>query len=122
MNDDAMTQPLIILAGLARNGPHGVAGDPRFVDAGKGLFWLRAESPARRKGSSEHATATDFWGRARAKGQPPDLGAMPFAVELLRSEVRSRFEYGWAYHRHGAGGTLPDYWALPLGAVEASTQ
>jgi len=100
----------------ARNGPHGVTGDPMFADAGKGLFWLRAESPARRKGSSEHAPATDFWGRPRAKGQSPDLGAMPFAPDLLRLEVRGRFEYGWAYFRHGAGGTLPDFWALPLGA------
>ena len=99
----------------ARQGPHGVTGNPMFVDAGKGLFWLRAESPARRQGSPEHAPATDFWGRPRAKGQPPDLGAMPFASELLRPEVRGRFEYNWAYYRHG--GTLPDLWALPLHAV-----
>jgi len=95
------------------NGPHRVTGEPMFFDAGKGLLWLRAESPARRAGSSEHAPTTDFWGRPRLKGQPPDLGAMPFAPELLRPEVRNRFEYGWAYYRHGSGGTTPNYWALP---------
>jgi hypothetical protein len=102
-------------------GAHGVTGDPMFVDAGKGMFWLRAESLARRKGCSEHAPLTDFWGRPRAKGQPPDLGAMPFAPELLRPEIRDRFEYGWTYYRHGSGGTLPDIWALPVGSVETST-
>ncbi len=105
-----------------RDGPHGVAGDPMFVDAGKGLFWLRAESPARRKGSAEYAPATDFWGRLRKKGQPADLGAMPFVPELLRSESRDRFEYGWTYYRHGAGGTLPDLWLLPPGAGERANQ
>jgi hypothetical protein len=105
----------------ARNGPHGVTGDPLFVDAGKGLFWLRAESPARRKGASEHAPATDLWGRPRSRGQPPDLGAMPFMQELLKPEVRGRFEYGWTCYRHGTGGTLPDFWALPSKGNETST-
>jgi hypothetical protein len=99
----------------AINGPHGVTGNPMFVDAGKGLFWLRAESPARRKGTAQHAPAADFWGRLRVKEQPPDLGAMPFVPELLRSESRDRFEYGWTYYRHGAGGTLPDLWLPPPG-------
>jgi parallel beta helix pectate lyase-like protein len=102
----------------AHQGAHGVTGDPIFVDAGKGMFWLRAESPARRKGSSEHAPVTDFWGRPRGNGRSTDLGAMPFAPELLGPELRDRFEYGWAYYRHG--GTLPDIWALPVGGVGAS--
>jgi parallel beta-helix repeat protein len=97
------------------NGPHGITGDPMFFDATKGLLWLRVESPARGTGSSEHAPATDFWGRPRTKG-PPDLGAMPFVAELLRPEVRGRFEYGWAYYRHGAGGSFPDLWRLPVDA------
>jgi parallel beta-helix repeat protein len=102
----------------AHDGPHGVTGDPLFADANKGLFWLRAESPVRGRGSSEHSPVTDFWGRTRSQGQPPDLGAMPFASKLLLPEVRDRFEYGWAYYRHGARGTVPDFWAL---ALETST-
>ncbi len=96
-----------------RNDSHGVTGDPMFVDADKAPFWLRPESPARGKGSSEHAPDTDFWGRPRAKDRPPDLGALPFVPELARPEARQRFENGWAYFRHGSGGAVPDFWVLP---------
>jgi hypothetical protein len=56
---------------------------------------------------------TDFWGRSRAKDRPPDLGAMPFLPELADPAARQRFEFGWAYFRHGSGGTIPDLWLLP---------
>lgn len=97
----------------SRQGANGLTGDPMFVDAGKGLFWLRAESPARGRGSSAHAPETDFWGHRRSQGRPVDLGAMPFLPELTHPEARQRFEVGWAYYRHGSGGTLPDLWRLP---------
>ena len=97
----------------ARQGTNGITGNPMFVDAGKGLYWLRAESLARGKGASVHAPATDFWGRSRPKDQPVDLGAMPFMPELAKPEARQRFEFGWAYYRHGSGGTIPDVWVLP---------
>jgi hypothetical protein len=84
-----------------------------FADAARGLFWLRAESPARGKGAPEHAPDTDFWGLPRAKSQPSDLGAMPFILELASPEARKRFEGSWAYYRHGSGGTLPDFWVVP---------
>src|SRR5262245_19715660 len=96
-----------------RQGAHGVTDDPMFVEAARGLFGLRAESPARGKGNPEHAPATDFWGRPRARGQPPDLGAMPFVLELASPQARKRFEGSWAYYRHGSGGTIPDLWVLP---------
>lgn len=96
----------------AHQGAHSITGDPMFVDAGRDLFWLRAESPARGKGSPDYAPATDFRGRPRAKDQPPDLGAMPFAPGL--AEMRERFEYGWTCHRHGGGSMVPDLWALPV--------
>jgi len=97
----------------SRQGTNGCMGNPMFVDPGKGLFWLRADSPARCKGASAHASETDFWGRRRPKHQPVDLGAMPFIPELVKAEARQRFEFGWAYYRHGSGGTIPDLWVLP---------
>lgn len=93
-------------------GPHGITGDPMFVDAGKGVFWLREGSPAIRSGSSQHAPAMDFWGRPRPEGQPPDMGAFPFVPFLATEQARAVWEYGWVYHRHGIS-MMPDFWALP---------
>jgi parallel beta-helix repeat protein len=95
-------------------GEHGLTGDPRFVDATRGVFWLRANSPAIGKGSPEHAPARDFWGRSRPQDRPPDLGAFPYVGELERPETRSDWDHGWAYHRHGQKtNVLPDLWTLP---------
>lgn len=96
--------------GSERQGPHGLAGDPGFVDPGKGVFWLRENSPAIGRGASDHAHDTDFWGRYRSKDQPPDLGAFPFVPFLMTDQVRANWDHGWAYHRHS--GMLPDFWSL----------
>jgi len=96
--------------GSERQGPHGIAGAPGFVDAGKGVFWLREDSPAIGKGAPQYARPTDFWGRCRPKDQPPDLGAFPFVSSLVTEQVRADWDYGWAYHRHS--GMLPDFWSL----------
>jgi len=93
--------------------PHGVSGDPRFVDPTKGVFWLREDSPAVGKGSPRHAPATDFWGRSRPKDKNPDLGAFAFEPALTRDQVRAGWDFEWAYHRHSNKAGLPDPWALP---------
>lgn len=94
----------------ARQQTNAVSGNPMFVDAGKGLFWLRAGSAARGKGSAKHAPGTDFWGRPRAKDQAPDVGALSFVPALAQPRAPERFEFGWTYYRHGSGGTIPDFW------------
>jgi parallel beta-helix repeat protein len=97
----------------ARQGPHGLTGDPRFVDAMKGVFWLQADSPAIGKGSSQHAPAADFWGRPRPQDRAPDMGAFAFEPLLTGEEARADWDHGWAYHRHGTKAGLPDPWVLP---------
>jgi len=114
-------------------GSHNLTGNPRFVDATRGIFWLRADSPAIGKGSPQYAPPTDFWGRprpsairdARPEIHNPktsiDLGAFPFDPALTRAEVRADWDYGWAYHRHGTKAGLPDPWA-PLTASPAKSR
>jgi len=97
----------------ARQGPHGLTGDPRFVDATRGVFWLQADSPALGKGSAEYAPSVDFWGRARPPGKAPDLGAFAFEPLLTHERIRAGWDHGWAYHRHGNKVGLPDMWMLP---------
>jgi hypothetical protein len=93
-------------------GTHGLSSDPRFVDATRGVFWLRANSPAIAAGWAEHAPARDFWGRSRPKAHPPDLGAFPYVPELEKEETRAEWDHGWAYHRHGQKtNVLPDLWS-----------
>jgi len=94
-----------------RQGPHGLTGDPRFLDRTKGVFWLRQRSPAIGKGSPQHAPKTDFWARPRPPDRPPDLGAFPFESVLTREQARAGWDHGWAYHRHGNKAGLPDPWA-----------
>ncbi len=94
-------------------GPHGLTGDPGFVDPVKGVFWLQEGSPAIEKGSQQYAPMTDFWGRPRPKDKIPDLGAFAFELLLIQEKVRATWDNGWAYHRHGNNIGLPDPWVLP---------
>jgi hypothetical protein len=95
-------------------GTPGVSSDPRFIDPTRGVFCLRANTPAVAAGSADHAPARDFWGRSRSKDHAPDLGAFPYVRELEKQETRAEWDHGWAYHRHGANmNVLPDLWRHP---------
>ena len=107
-------------------GPHNLTGDPRFVDPTRGVYWLRADSPAIGKGSAQYAPPTDFWGRSRPQNRLAgaqhsalrtqdstiDLGAFVFEPILTGKQVRADWDSGWPYHRHGSKAGLPDLWAL----------
>jgi hypothetical protein len=77
------------------------------------VFWLRRGSPGIAKGTPDYAPATDFWGRPRPKDRIPDLGAFVFEPALTGTRIRSSWDGGWAYHRHGNKTALPDPWTLP---------
>jgi parallel beta-helix repeat protein len=81
------------------DGPHGISADPGFLAAGMGVYWLKKDSPAIGKGSMEYALPTDFWGRPRPKGQPPDLGAFTYEPSLLEPQTRAAWHCGWGYGR-----------------------
>jgi len=91
-----------------------VAGDPRFVEASRGVFWLTAESPAIGKGDPGAAPERDFWGRPRPKNRPVDLGCFPFVSVLAAPDARRGWHHGWPYRFAPEGKSeLPDLWSLP---------
>jgi parallel beta-helix repeat protein len=99
-------------------GPNGATGDPRFVYAARGAYWLDAASPAIGRGTREYAPETDFWGRARQEDAPVDLGAFAFVPYLTTPEARVSWYNGWAY-RYSPGDPrmeMPDLWANPEGS------
>jgi parallel beta-helix repeat protein len=100
----------------ARQGPHGVAGSPGFVEPTRGVYWLQADSPAIGQGTAEYAPPTDFWGRPLPQDKPPDLGAFVFVPSLATPEARAGWYYGWPYQFYpNQEMGLPDLWALPEG-------
>jgi parallel beta-helix repeat protein len=101
-------------AAALRLGPHNTTGDPRFVDADRGVFWLQPDSPALGKGDPQHAPEMDFWGRPFPKGQPVDLGCFVFVPSLAAPDTRSQWHHQWAYRfAPTAGNDVPDLWAPP---------
>jgi pectate disaccharide-lyase len=97
-----------------RQGPHGFSADPQFVDAHRGVFWLRPNSPAIGKGSSEYAPTRDFWGKPGDKEQATDLGACSFKFALITDVARAGWHYHWPYRfAPDQGRDLPDPWLLP---------
>jgi serralysin len=88
-------------------------GDPGFVDATKGVYWLKSDSPARGKGTTKFRPATNFWGLA-SRG-PVDLGAYPYVASLTDPAVRADWPNGYAFCRRWdtPGMELPDLWAKP---------
>lgn len=95
-------------------GPHGLTGDPGFVDPDHGVYWLREDSLARGKGSLTHALEQDFWGRATDRTRPPDLGCFAFVAALISPEARQGWYYQWPYEFYpNREMGLPDLWQAP---------
>lgn len=93
---------------------HAVIGDPRFVDADRGAYWLRAGSPAIGAGDRASADDADFWGRLTAPGAPVDLGCFSYLPALTELSARSHWHLGYAYQFTPTDGhAVPDLWTLP---------
>jgi len=89
------------------------SGDAKFVDARKGVYWLKSNSPARGNGTTKYRPATDFWGNAAAG--KADQGAFTYYASLTEPAVRSDWPNGYAFCRRWdtPGMDLPDLWAKP---------
>jgi parallel beta-helix repeat protein len=96
-------------------GPHGLSVDPGFLQPNLMCYWLRKDSPARGKGTTEYAPKTDFWGRELPAVTPPDLGALVYsnywASEEAMNTLPNRFPNRFAQGR--TEWELPDLWFAP---------
>lgn len=116
---DSKTQALLVDYNLCSpactQGTHGLEGDPMFVYASRGAFYLKDGSPAIGTGTKEFAPATDFWGRPVDPDLPVDIGAFPYVPYLTTSASRASWYSGYAY-RYSPGsssGEMPDLWVSP---------
>jgi parallel beta-helix repeat protein len=97
-----------------RQGPHGLTGEPFFVDPQHGAYWLRPGSPAIGKGARRYAPSTDFWGRPLPADHPLDLGAFAFVPSLATDQARAGWYSGWPYRfSPSPEHDVPDLWAMP---------
>ena len=85
--------------------------DPQFINPEKGVFFLRLDSPAIKKGSLKYMTKCDFWGRKRPDNIQPDIGCFSYDGILLKEEYRKNWYYGWPFFFNEGTGPLPDLWA-----------
>jgi parallel beta-helix repeat protein len=98
---------------LVMAGPNNMSFDPSFLDAQKGVFYLKAGSPAIGKGSKEYAPERDFFNRKRPVDKAPDLGCFSYEPSLLSPEARKDWYYQWPFVFKGHSETMPDLWELP---------
>jgi hypothetical protein len=93
-------------------GPHDIAGDPQFVNALRGIYWLSEKSSAIGRGNPDVAPQSDLWGNPRPKGRSPDLGAYQY-IRLPASDRRlDRWQYSSRFETP-ASGEMPDLWQRP---------
>ncbi len=94
-------------------GLHNVTADPLFLDAPKGVFYLKTGSPAIGKGSKEYAPERDFFNRKWPEERSADLGCFPYEPSLLSPQARKSWYYQWPFLFKGYSETMPDLWELP---------
>ncbi len=87
--------------------------DPQFVKPEMGMFFLKATSPAIKKGNDKYNTERDFWGRQRPKDICPDLGCFPYNEAVLKEEYTKFWHNGWPFFFNEGTGPMPDLWADP---------
>ncbi len=110
---DALIDYNLCVPAFRGAGLHGLSADPLFLDARKGVFYLKAGSPAIGKGSKEYAPRRDFFNRKRPIDKAPDLGCFPYEPYLLSPEARKDWYYQWPFVFKGHSETMPDLWELP---------
>jgi parallel beta-helix repeat protein len=98
---------------LRETGLHSIFSDPLFLDAPKGVFYLKTGSPAIGKGFEEYAPERDFFNRELPQDKAPDLGCFPYEPFLLSPEARKDWYYQWPFVFKGHSETMPDLWELP---------
>jgi hypothetical protein len=95
----------------AHNGSHGIAADPKFVDADHQCFWLSGASPAIGHAGRDYRPETDFWGRPNPAF---DMGCFTYQPTLALASARAGWYYGLPYRFEPEDGKdAPDFWSEP---------
>jgi parallel beta-helix repeat protein len=111
--NEALIDYNLCIPPLRETGLHSIFSDPSFLEAQKGVFYLKAGSPAIGKGFKEYAPERDFFNRKRPVDKALDLGCFPYEPSLLSSEARKDWYYQWPFVFKGHSETMPDLWKLP---------
>lgn len=99
-------------------GDNNFKGNPDFIYAKRGIFWLNEKSAAIGRGNPKVAPVIDLWGRSRPKDRAPDLGSYQFIKipsldkNIIRWQYCSRFDIQELGKILGSG-EMPDLWQVP---------
>ncbi|MHC4525338.1 MAG: right-handed parallel beta-helix repeat-containing protein [Planctomycetota bacterium] len=86
--------------------------EPPFLDASRGLFFLKKKIGARVKKTGRWPE-TDFFGNKQTDPNRFDVGCFMYDPNLLREDYRKEWYMGWPYYFPKEGNVIPDFWQYP---------
>jgi hypothetical protein len=94
-------------------GEQNFSDDPLFLNPTKGWYYLRENSPARKKGLKKYIPPRDFFDKERKVDAETYIGCFEFNESLLQVETDRDLQLGWAYYNFHSDSSKfepPDLW------------